>query len=547
VAELIIRTADGQRQTRPLTGQPLVIGRDPDCHLSLTDDPYLSFRHARVYCDARGQYAIEDLRSKNGTVLNGQNLIGSALLSDGDLIRIGSHELLFREHAAVQPTRLQPKVVLTPEETRTGTTTTISSAQQALALSKHRLELLSELGLRITSLLDRDALLNQVMDICLETLHFDRGLIALRPAKGETLDMPVVRNVRSDEAGTLTISRSLIAQAMNEGKRSIVVDAADDQIDPTQSMAIYHIRSAACVPIEFRGEVLGVVYLDRVTDQTRKYTAEDLDFLAAIARQLAVGLANIRLIEASDRRRRMEQDLHTARAIQLGLLPRAALVRSNIVVEGLNEPGAGVSGDYYDFLELPDGRVAVIVADVVGKGIPAGLLMASLQGAVRTTLAQSGTLAEAMAAWNLLTCTNSEESRYITAAAAIVDPASQTVEYSLAGHEPPYWLVPSRPPMRLQSPGGFPLGIDPVAEYPVFTHRMDPRPGTLLFFTDGVTEAMNERMEDFGRERLEQMLALHSGLPPGELLLTCRQGIRDFVGPAAQSDDITLIAVHLPA
>lgn len=544
MAELRVQFSDGRTQTHRLSGQPFVIGRDAACDLPLPDDAYLSFRHARLTCNPQGQFMVEDLRSKNGTELNGRPVAGSASLKHGDRIRIGSHELIFHHPAQAKPAPPPPRVVLTQEETASATT--ISSTRQALALSKHRLELLSELSLRIASLLDRDALLNAVMDICLETLQFERGLVALQPVRGEALDMPVVRNVRSDDAGTLTISRSLLHQAMNEGKRSIVVDPADQLVDPTQSMAIYHIRSAVCVPIEFRGEVLGVLYLDRVTDHARRYTSEDLDFLAAIGRQLAVGLANIRLVEAGERRRRMEQDLATARSIQLGLLPQAPLVRADVVVEGLNEPGAGVSGDYYDFLELPDGRVAVVIADVVGKGIPAALLMASLQGAVRATVPRADTLGQTLASWNLLTCTNSEASKYITVAAAVVDPQSQTVSYALAGHESPYWLVAGQPPVRLPGPGGLPLGIEPTAEYPVFEHRVATRPGTLVFFTDGLTEAMNPAMEDFGRQRMEQLFAQHAHLPPHEMLRACREAIRDFAGPAPQSDDITLVAVHLP-
>jgi sigma-B regulation protein RsbU (phosphoserine phosphatase) len=261
---------------------------------------------------------------------------------------------------------------------------------------------------------------------------------------------------------------------------------------------------------------------------------------------LAVGLANTRLIEGNERRRRMEQDLNTARSIQLGLLPRCGIRRSDIIVEGLNEPGAGVSGDYYDFIELPGGCVAVVIADVSGKGIPASLLMASLHGAARTTLPRFDNLAEVVASWNDLICAHTSTDKYITAVVAVVDPSTRRVRYVLAGHEPPYWLAAGHPPTRLPAPGGYPLGVAPDERYEVFEHHVADSSGTMVFYTDGVSEAFNPEMETFGQRRLEVLLGEKAALAPAELLKACREGIRRFASSAPQSDDITLVAIHLP-
>ncbi|MBN2561631.1 MAG: SpoIIE family protein phosphatase [Phycisphaerae bacterium] len=533
----------------------VIIGRDAACDIPL-EDSITSRYHARLYRDEREQYWLEDLHSKNGTLINKKPITTSRVHS-GDRISIGACCLTLTTESA-------PSVVLT--DTNSGTlcgNTNCWRADERLELPRQRLERLYELNERLTGRFERDDLLGEVLDVCAESLRFERAGIAVWRGEGQVLEWIRLKDLRGG-ARELRISRSLVDRALHAAERVLINDTADEQVDPTASMISNNIRSAMCVPMEYHQQVRGVIYGDRVTS-TGGYDKEDLDFFAALGRLGAMGLANVQLVEEMHRRQQMEMQLQLGRQIQAHLFPSqpmaepASSTSPGLKIDALNDPGQEISGDYYDYFRRDDGLVAVVIADVAGKGLPASLPMANLQAAVHLTLTEETDLAHAVDLLNELICRNVADSRFITGIFGLLDPAARIFRYVNAGHPWPYVLrsdersrahpglkprtsrLVEKPAMR----SGLPLGIDPNVVYEPGVIEMTDLPATLFLYTDGIVDAENEQRERFQEQRLVSLLEANAGQPPDQLVTRVRRSIEQFTRNHPQTDDITMVAIRL--
>lgn len=533
MAELVITHAQGGTTRHTLGDAPEVIGRDASCDLPL-DDPAASRRHVRVTRTPHG-YQVEDLGSKNGTLVNDETC-RTRLLKHGDQIVIGATVVQFREHEG----RSAPSVTIS-DDLSSSRATHYVSRERELNLSRQRLKMIYELGERLTTLQGQDQLLQSAMSICFETLHFERGAIGVRRPHSRLLDWPVVRNLQGAH-GELTVSRTLLSRALEYGERAIYTEGQEGGGDPTVSMVQHGIRSAMCVPIVHHEETLGIIYGDRLRS-SMSYTSEDIDFLAGIAHQVSIGLVNARLVEEQQRMIRLNHDIDMARQIQTGLFPARLPNRPGLRIAALNDPGQRVSGDYYDVIELPDGRVWCLVADVTGEGLAAALLMANLQAAVRVTIEETDDPGVLLARWNGLVCRNTEASKFITCLLMLLDPKRHEVRVAAAGHFAPLLLRGGEGPRDVEMDAGMPLGVCEDGAYPTVDVELGPAPYSLFCYTDGIVEAMNGDRHQFGHDRLVTALQDAGPAPPLSLVKQVRKQVAQHVGNAAQSDDITLLAV----
>ncbi len=536
MAELIITLPDGHKIRHTLGSHPVVIGRDGNCEIPL-DDPSASRSHARFSPTPHG-YLVEDLGSKNGTLVNDLPC-ASKLLANGDRVQIGSTLAVFAQTAE----SATGSVTIAEDATVTHATRYISRDTH-LALSQQRLEMIYELSERLTTLQSRDSLLENAMDICFETLQFERGAVGVHQRHARGLDWPVIRNLRGAE-GELTISRSLLVRALEHGERAIFTDDDTAVADPTVSMVQHGIRCAMCVPLIHRDETLGVIYGDRISTSA-SYTSEDIDFLAGIAQQVSIGLINSYLLEEQQQMIRLNHDIDLARTIQTGLFPTDLPDRPGLKIAALNDPGDRVSGDYYDVIETNDGRVWCIIADVTGEGVAAALLMANLQAAVRATIGETDDPAVLLRRWNRLIWRNTDSSKFITCLLTLIDTQSRRIHLASAGHHLPLILRSSQAaPVELTAESGYPLGVLEGADYTTLTVDIGPEPLVLFCYTDGVIEAMNADRQQFGSDRLHEMLAEVRNLNPEPLVKQVRKRVATFAAGAKQSDDITMLAVRV--
>jgi len=560
MADLNITLSDGRTFTHTLGEGDQIIGRDPACDI-WADDPSTSRRHARFYLTPQG-YAVQDLGSKNGTLVNSV-AISTYFLQDGDVVTLGSVEAVFASRALPDVVSERASTVIVTDHPQTFKTQSYSSSNRKLQLSQQRLQLIYDLSSRLTGLRDRDSLLTDALDICFEMLQFERGAIAVKKKDGRGVDWPVVRHLRGKE-GELTISHTTLTRALEQGEYVIITDANQANADPTVSMVQHGIRSAMCVPLMYNEKILGVIYGDRISTAAL-YTCDDADFLAGIARQVSIGLVNANLLEEQRRVIKLERELALARHIQTGLFPQSLPNRPGLTVAALNEPGNRVSGDYYDVIELQhsdpgvhrDRDLMLLIADVTGEGIAAALLMANLQAAVRVSVdhmshrfttgdCPSDYPAELLTRWNRLIVQNTDDSKFVTAQLLLIDPTRRLVKIACAGHPSPYLLgnTDAHPKMVSISPG-FPLGVMADATYSTLTMPLGDEPCVLFCYTDGIVEARDLADAMYGHNRLEQALLACTGKSPRHLLAHVKKDVEQFRQSAPQSDDITMLAIAL--
>ena len=540
---LVVYNPDGTRRaTIQMTKRPIKIGRADTCDIVLRDDAEVSREHAEITVDEQGRVVVTDKGSKNGTRVDEG-------VTFRDTRRVASHSLRIGEHliqvlGAPPPAPAdEPVVTFTPDEHTSASDTQFFPSSRGLDLSQQRLALLIQLSERIGGVFDRKQLLEQALDACCEALGFERGLIALKTQRGDT-ELPVTHNVERDETGAYKVSRTLINRALVEGERAIVNNPATDLVGSlSDSLVRFPICSALCVPILYRAEILGVLYGDRIT-QASTYQPGDVDFLAAIAQQVGNGLANLRLFQEHVRSQRVYAELEQAREIQRRLLPAAPLQIGQITIEGYNQASSAVSGDYFDYFDLEDGRVGFIIADVTGHGLPAALMMANLQSAIRVALSADLGLPELATRVNQLICRNTASHVFITAILGTTDSRSGLVEYVGAGHPCPL-LLGGETVDTPENRNSLPLGVNPDEPYEVIRIEPDGRTEAILFYTDGLVEATGCDGLILGLKPIADALAELSDHHPATVIRTAREVVRSHLGSLANMDDMTLLAVRV--
>ncbi len=537
---LIFRSREGVPTPIELGPRPITLGRAETCDVVLPHDGEVSREHAQIWLDEQGRVLVADKGSKNGTRVDAGEPFHNAVRTAFHSIRIGEYEL---ELVGVRPVAAPDTVVrFQPDPpSQTGHTRFFPSSR-GLDLNQQRLALLMSLTERIGGAFEPKQLLEQALDACCEALKFERGLIALKTPRGEP-ELPVTRNVQRDETGAFKISRTLINKALVEGQRAVVNNPAVDLIDNlSESLVRFPICSALCVPILHRDKILGVVYGDRIT-RAATYTAEDVDFLAAIARQVGVGLENLRLFQAFLDGEKIKLELRQARTIQRGLIPARTLKTGRLVLAGHNEPSEAVGGDYFDYFDLGHGKLGLIIADVTGHGLAAALIMANLQAAVRVALTADAPLRDVALRLNRLITVNTASNVFITAIVGRVDVETGHIEYINAGHPAPLLIRGDRVLVE-QDGHALPFGVSEDERYTVQQIEPGHDLRAALFYTDGLVEAAGPTGQLLDVPPVMNALAAVPNPSPDAIISAMLGLVRRHLGSQHNADDLTLLALQ---
>ncbi len=297
------------------------------------------------------------------------------------------------------------------------------------------------------------------------------------------------------------------------------------------------------VPMELQGQTKGILLLGDKLNRD-PFAKEDFEFLSALSSLAMIALENGRLFQEAIEKQRMEDELVIAREIQKGLLPSVLPAVPGVEIGAANFSSKQVGGDYYDAIQLDDHRLILAIGDVSGKGTPASLLMANIQATIRALVPLNLPLGELTARVNDLMCMNTGDSRFVTFFWGCLDFHTRRFTYVNAGHNHPFVMRADGTVERLDK-GGMILGVMETI-IPYEEGSVDLCTGDLLvLFTDGVSEAMNIRSEEYGEDRLETVIRKAGGWGAQGLIDIIHQDITAHAEGAPQSDDITMMVIRM--
>jgi len=299
---------------------------------------------------------------------------------------------------------------------------------------------------------------------------------------------------------------------------------------------------AHAFPLNARGQLVGALVVGVTGEKERNLSTRRISILNGIAHQAATAVVNNQLYELAAERTRLEQELTVAREIQASLLPYGSPNIPGCQVASFWLAARQVSGDFYDFIRLENDQWGIIVADVADKGVPAALFMALSRTVLRTVaLSRQQSPAQVLMRANEILGDEAQSDLFVTVFYGVWNPENKTLTYANGGHNPPL-LLDHNGRFHLLGGSGMALGVLPqitVQQQRVHIHSGD----TLIFYTDGVTEAMNEDFDEFGLERLRIAVAAHKKKSAAETVQAITQAIRHHAGDTPQSDDITLVVM----
>jgi serine phosphatase RsbU (regulator of sigma subunit) len=534
-----------------------ILGRHPDCDIVL-DVGAISRQHAQILM-VGPDFFVQDLQSRNGTFVNGQQVHEMHRLEENDRIKIC--DLLFTFHTkAPSPKSTESQApgvgrltslaeMVDDVEGGIGSTVVgkvdVGSSREGLRFTVNaeaKLKALLEINQSLASALSLDQVLPKILDSLFRVfLQADRGFVVLQESENARLVPKAVKHRRADSDETPRISRTIMKEVMTKKEAILSADAATDgRFDSSQSIAEFRIRSMMCAPlVDSTGRALGAIQIDTL-DKGSRFQQDDLEVLASVASQAAIAIENAQLHERQLGQRAMERDLELAHKVQQGFLPGAPPKVEGYDFFDFYKAASHVGGDYFDYIMLSGQRIGIVLADVSGKGISAALLTAKLSSEARFCLASESGLATAVNRLNAAFCASGWEDRFVTVIIGVLDPQKNELTIVNGGHMAPYLRHRNGTVEPIgEEQSGVPLGVDADFEYDQFTIPL-AQGDCLTLFTDGFSEAMNAAGELYGLERLQQHLTVPDvGVAKlGPLLL---EDVKSFVDGHNQSDDMCLV------
>ena len=423
-----------------LQGSAVSIGRASDCSIPIKDR-YLSRKHAEIVAD-HGSWILKDCGSANGTYLNGNARRARSSAPHRRphpprryRDRLRDRRAQHRPHAG-RGRHLAEHDHLHSRSTRSSSR---SAADTGGDLAK--LKTLNLLARELIEDRPTEELFGFIVDRVLEHTQASRAALGLLGADGKSFVNVEVRRQDRTDTSELRISHTVLLEVVEEKKALAFMDVSmDEKLSRAQSIIMQGIRSILCAPLMIGDSVVGVLYVDYLFNQ-RKISEDDVRLVAQIARFAAIKLETTRLREEAIQKRIMDEELKTASMIQRGLLPAAPSGIDGYTFAGANRPCRTVSGDYYDFVRRPDGRMYFVIADVSGKGDHRGTddgracrrRSASSARAIRRRPTLVSQLNDALK-------DTLPQSKFVTLFLGRLDLATGVIEYANAGHTPPIWV-----------------------------------------------------------------------------------------------------------
>jgi len=539
-------TGRGRQWTAHLKPGSVLIGRRDSCDLVLRD-AQVSREHARLYPDPFDRWVIEDLGSRNGTWVAGQKA-GRRAVATGERIVIGPFTLRLSVEQNLQAplTETATTTVIVEEDSDEAVVQTASGVEPTLT-GRHpeRLRAVDEVLARNVGVPD---LYSEVCE-CLATTP-ETAVAVMRVAREKDLESrtPAVLAEHSgaatdeDEAeeAPFRISRGVVSAVLASGRAAMASHIPRSVDWLTLSAAPERgPRAVYCAPVTMGGDWADLLYVDIPAGQV---VSGMLDFVQAGGKRVGTVARSLMLAENAARSRALDDQLAEARLIQSRLIPKSFSLTPAVEMVLFYEPAFWVGGDYCDAWTLEDGRIVFVLGDVSGKGLPAAMVMSSLQTALRTALDFRPDLTAAVSHLSRHLKERLHSEIFVTMVVGLLDPRTGRLEHVNAGHLLPVMLQPSGEVGCLGTPRNMPLGI---VDEPLEPEVTVLEPGTaLVLVTDGVTDARSADGAIFGTERVETLVAGRGRAPCSDLIQTITGDLRRFRGTMHQQDDVSVLALR---
>jgi serine phosphatase RsbU (regulator of sigma subunit)/pSer/pThr/pTyr-binding forkhead associated (FHA) protein len=523
---------------------PCRLGRAIDCeiHDLFAGFSAVSRHHAEIFVKD-GEYHIRDTSSRNGTWVNDIRIVESTQLRNGDRISIGGIELVFADG-----TTEFPLTHVSEEDCDSSFSKTVglrALLQQGIVRADAQLRAMVEMLAGLRGSLD----VKEVMEYALQALlkifeQADEAFVGL----GDSFEKPRVAAVRfrnNSRDGRVHISRT-VAERATRSQSAILSEevALDARFSAAESLQEWPIRSLMCAPIlNTQEECIGFLQLNSLR-ASQRFRERDLDVLVAVSTLISAAIQFASAHEISLEKQAAEQDLRVARLIQETLLPTKRPELDGWTFDKYYRAARHVGGDYFDYLPLPDGRLAVLVADACGKGVSAAILISIMSGELKSCLAGRLDPAAALARVNSRLLDAECDNKFVTLLMVVIDTQTGSLEVFNAGH---FDLLIRRSDGAVAKLGAhsrrLPLGIERDVCYSATKDTLGLGE-SLVLFSDGLTDAMNNKDECYRVKRIVNAVGSSDHQDASSLVSHIISDVQGFVGANRQFDDMCLVCVH---
>jgi len=549
--ELLILGAEGGSSTVPLQKDALSLGRAADNDLPYPNDPWLSRYHLRFERTPEG-WIVRDLNSRNGTIFDAESLKGARAIALGNRIYAGHLTIEVRDSAdssrrsivnfvppqnesTARHSTVSTSLVKVLGQTRAGVGRARDSKDSTLNTARV-VEALLRVGRELAGHRPLTELFDVVLDLSLSAVDAMRGVILTLEQSGDL-------ELHASKGEGFSISTAVVDRVIRDKESLMVKDAQlEADLREQKSIVAQGVRSFMAVPLQTAERVIGLIYVD-TGDHISPFSQEDLDLLTVMANVAAIRIEHARLVLIEQAEKVMEVELKQASEIQRSLLPIETPVVPGYELAGFNLACRTVGGDYYDFIPYSDGRLAVLVGDVSGKGLAASLMMSSLQARVHMLVDSNPEPASAVSILNRKLAARCPAEKFITFFYAVLDPATGKISYANAGHNYPHMICADGTSHFLHG-GSIVLGIIGGAHYEAYDAELKVG-DTLVLFSDGVTEAHGpDGLEEFGDDRLAQFLLERRQVPTADIISQLVDYLREWSGQFGFDDDFTMLMIR---
>ena len=543
--KLHITPAEGDPFEYAVDVDSLVIGRSSRCDLAVADR-CLSRQHLRLF-QLDGTWMVEDLGSRNGTRVNGLLISKPSAVRVGDAIAVSTSLIVVGGAAAdgsestwdhTQSVFRAATEILSDSARELAQPVTAENAE--LQRATNQLRVLNDVHLALADSLTTEELFDAVLDRVFAHLQPKHGAVFLK--HGEEL-IRVAGRSQTDITEDFPESTSLAREVIDKGLAAVVHDTRTDaRFAGAESLVDAGVRTLIAAPLLTPDGALGMIVLSSTLAETQ-FAERDMELLVVVASATGLKMRNLALAEEAAERQRFEREVALARRIQVALLPAEMPQIPGIEIFGRNIPSRGVSGDYYQVVERADGdEVAIVIADVSGKGIAASLLTGYVDALFNAYLGEGLGPREIFNRVSPQMNSKTPVEQFATAFLGIYTVATGAIRFASAGHDPTI-LVRASGEVELLNPTGMPLGLMPEAVYTASEAHVEPG-DTLVLYTDGITEAARPDDEMFERERLIEVCREHRTESPEALAASIDATVDAFVEGVPYHDDRTLVILR---